>query len=79
MFVSYRRGTNDALIGWFVDRLSAAFGSDHVFRDTSDIKGADDWLRAIEAELAVADVLVVAIGANWLDIADRIRTGCATR
>jgi hypothetical protein len=69
VFLSYRRSDTAGHAGRLHDHLAARFGADRVFMDVGDIAAGEDFTRALERELAKADVVVVAIGDGWLTAA----------
>jgi hypothetical protein len=66
VFLSYRRSDTAGHVGRLHDHLAARFGAERVFMDVGDIAAGEDFTRALERELARADVVVVAIGDGWL-------------
>ncbi len=67
IFISYRRNDEAFAAGRVADTLRARFGRRAVFSD-SEIVGGVRFAEDIAARLAVSEVLVVIIGARWLDI-----------
>jgi hypothetical protein len=51
------------------DRLRAAFRNDGVFMDVDGMRSGDDWQSEIEALVLQCDVVIVAIGNGWIDVA----------
>lgn len=69
VFLSYRRSDTAGHVGRLHDHLAARFGADRVFMDVGDIAAGEDFTRALDRELAKADVVLVAIGDGWLGAA----------
>ncbi len=69
IFLSYRREDSAGHAGRLFDRLSARFGTDHVFIDVDTIKPGQDFAKIIDERIGNCDVLVVLIGKEWLQIA----------
>jgi hypothetical protein len=67
VFISYRRGDSAPYAGRICDRLSAVFGSDHVFMDVEDLRPGEDFTQAIDATIARCRVVVAVIGPEWLE------------
>jgi hypothetical protein len=74
VFISYRRDDQAGFAGRLTDGLVSAFGADNVFRDIEDIHPGEDFVVAIEKQLAAVDVMLVMIGPAWLTVSrDGIR------
>lgn len=83
IFLCYRRDDTLALAGRLWDRLAAHFGEEHVFIDLDSIQPGDNFVENLADRLERADVMVVLIGARWLngesgmrridDLADYVR------
>lgn len=65
IFISYRRADAGAVAGRLRDRLDELFPG-HVFLDVDDITPGQDFVAAIEGNLASAAALIVVIGKQWL-------------
>lgn len=65
-FLSYRRSDTAGHVGRLHDHLAARFGAERVFIDMGDITAGEDFTRALEREVARADVVLVVIGNGWL-------------
>lgn len=65
IFISYRRADAGAVAGRLRDRLEELFPG-HVFLDVDDIAPGQDFVAAIEGNLASAAALLVVIGNQWL-------------
>ena len=68
IFISYRRDDQAGFAGRLADVLESAFGADNVFRDIEDIHPGEDFVVAIEGQLASVDVMLVVIGPAWLTV-----------
>lgn len=66
VFISYRRDDQAGFAGRLGDALTSAFGEENVFRDIEDIHPGEDFVAAIERNLATVDVVLVMIGPAWL-------------
>lgn len=65
VFICYRRGDEPFAVDVIEHSLIRAFGADHVFRDTSDIAGGDDFRVAMDDAVRRHAVVIVVIGRNW--------------
>ncbi|MBS1145170.1 MAG: hypothetical protein H6R14_2576 [Proteobacteria bacterium] len=68
IFISYRRDDQAGFAGRLADALEATFGADNVFRDIEDIHPGEDFVVAIEKNLAAVDVMLALIGPAWLSL-----------
>ncbi|UCV21308.1 toll/interleukin-1 receptor domain-containing protein [Ferribacterium limneticum] len=68
IFISYRRDDQAGFAGRLADVLVSTFGADNVFRDIEDIHPGEDFVVAIEKQLAAVDVMLVMIGPAWLTV-----------
>jgi hypothetical protein len=66
IFISYRRDDQAGFAGRLADALVSVFGADNVFRDIEDIHPGEDFVLALERQLATVDVMLVMIGPAWL-------------
>lgn len=66
IFISYRRDDQAGFAGRLADALVSVFGADNVFRDIEDIHPGEDFVLALERQLAAVDVMLVVIGPAWL-------------
>jgi hypothetical protein len=69
LFLSYRQDDTGTGAPLLRDKLSEAFGEDHVFF-AADTLGPGTWWEQIEAALRSADVVLVLIGRRWLSVTD---------
>ncbi len=70
VFIGYRRDDAGGSAGRIYDRLAAHYGRSNVFRDVDAIDAGVDFVEAVETSIAVADVMLVVIGPEWLTITD---------
>ena len=71
IFLNYRRGDDPGNTGRLYDRLEPEFGKDALFMDVEGhIKGGDDFVEVLKAQVAACDVLLAIIGPRWLEVAD---------
>lgn len=68
VFISYRRDDQAGFAGRLADALASTFGADNVFRDIEDIHPGEDFVVAIEKQLAAVNVMLVVIGPAWLTV-----------
>ncbi|KQP22787.1 toll/interleukin-1 receptor domain-containing protein [Pseudorhodoferax sp. Leaf267] len=66
VFISYRRDDAAGYAGRLEEALEQRAGRGSVFRDVLDIPPGDDFVAAIRARLAGAQVVLVLIGPRWL-------------
>lgn len=66
IFISYRRDDQAGFAGRLADALASTFGADNVFRDIEDIHPGEDFVAALDQQLATVDVMLVMIGPAWL-------------
>ena len=73
IFISYRIADTGTTAGPLAEQLCARFGlgADDVFLDTSTIHPGDPWPSRIEQAVRGAEVVLVLIGEQWLDVRDR--------
>lgn len=70
IFISYRRDDSGGYSGRLADRLALTFGDQQIFRDFDDINPGQNFAESIQANLSGADVFLVVIGPNWLQVTD---------
>ena len=68
VFISYRHLETLNEANRLRDFLSARWGSDVVFKDTSSIRGGTRYRYVIRAALSSCSVLVALVGPKWSDI-----------
>ena len=70
IFISYRRADAAGHAGRLADRLTSAFGREHVFIDVDSISYGEDFVEAIQRTLQDCEVVLVLIGPHWLVASD---------
>lgn len=70
IFISYRRDDEPHLAGRLNDRIVAEFGRARVFMDVDSIDPGLDFRESINNALEKCQVLLVLIGAKWVDASD---------
>src|SRR5215470_2835610 len=70
IFLSYRRSDSGGYAGRLYDRLSEAFGKEHVFMDVDSISFGEDFVETIAKTLRSCKVFLVLIGPTWLSATD---------
>jgi hypothetical protein len=70
IFVSYRRQDSAGHTGRLYDFLAQRYGAERVFMDVATIAPGQDFVAAVEAELASCSAVVAVIGRDWLDARD---------
>ncbi|MEM7356749.1 MAG: TIR domain-containing protein, partial [Acidobacteriota bacterium] len=69
VFISYRRGDTAGFSGRLCDSLRDVFGPERVFMDVAgSIEPGADFHQVLESAVAAADVFVVMIGPEWLEV-----------
>ena len=63
IFISYRRGSTQDIVGRIKDRLQLSF--DDVFQDVGSIGIGDDFIKRTTQAVKRADVVLVVIGPDW--------------
>ncbi|MBI5959254.1 MAG: SUMF1/EgtB/PvdO family nonheme iron enzyme [Chloroflexi bacterium] len=72
IFISYRRADSAMAAGRIHDRLVAVFGPENIFKDVDDIPPGEDFRIFIAKEIARTDIMLVLIGAQWLNVRDNL-------
>lgn len=67
IFISYRRSDSDYVTGHVYEKLRSHFGQSVIFKDTHAIPLGQDFRECIRQALDDSRVLLVVIGARWLD------------
>jgi formylglycine-generating enzyme len=70
IFISYRRKDAIAEARAVFERLRADFGDEQVFIDLEGMDYGDDYVDALESQLAHCRVMLVLLGPQWLDARD---------
>ena len=68
IFISYRRADTSKDAGRIYDRLVDEFGKASVFKDVDNIPLGTDFRDVLREFIEKSDVVLVLIGAHWLDI-----------
>lgn len=66
VFVSYRRDDSADVTGRIYDRLVMRLGPNSVFKDVDSIPLGKDFREVIGDAVAMASVVIVVIGRNWM-------------
>lgn len=66
IFISYRREDSAAAAGRVYDRLSRLLPKQNLFFDVDAVRGGEDFVQRIEAEIGESDAVIVFIGEKWL-------------
>jgi CHASE2 domain-containing sensor protein len=74
VFLSYRRHESSGYSRHMYECLTRELGGDHVFMDVDTIEPGMDWRARLCAGIDAAEVVLVLIGRQWLDLRDD-RTG----
>jgi hypothetical protein len=72
IFINYRRGDDSGFTQALYLRLEQAFSSEDLFMDVDDIPAGQDFVAALEQQVAECDVLLAVIGRNWMDAKDAV-------
>jgi len=68
IFISYRRDDTSGHVIALMDRLSARFGEERIFKDTDNILPGQDFVEEVKRQLASCAVTLVVIGREWLTV-----------
>jgi hypothetical protein len=71
LFISYRREDSRETVGRIHDHLRQAFEEDNLFLDVDRQAAGEDYRVVIGRALGRADVVLAAIGTQWLTVTDR--------
>ena len=71
IFISYRRAGTSGYGGRLQEDLCHHFGRDRVFRDIDSIRPGSDFTEVIEQAVARSGIVLVLIGENWLQAANK--------
>jgi uncharacterized membrane protein YeaQ/YmgE (transglycosylase-associated protein family) len=71
IFMSYRRSDSQDVAGRIYDRLVGAFGPESIFKDVDAIRPGADFRQEIDEFLNQCDVVLVLVGAGWLEARDQ--------
>ena len=67
LFISYRRSDTEGQAGRVADHFRNLPARPTVYFDTRDNRPGDDWLQRINENLQQCDVMLVIIGAGWMN------------
>ncbi len=70
IFINYRREDTEGYAITLQDRLAKHFGEKQLFMDVDNIEPGLDFMETIEKSLSSCEVVLVLIGARWLDATD---------
>jgi hypothetical protein len=71
IFVNYRRGDEPGFALALYGRLEQSFAAEQLFMDVEGgIAAGHDFVRVLEEQVALCDVLLALIGQGWLAAAD---------
>jgi len=70
IFINYRRGDEPGFTHALLGRLEQAFPAERLFIDVDNIPPGEDFVRALESQVAQCDALLAVIGNGWLDATD---------
>ena len=71
VFISYRREDERPFALRLYERLTESFGKQHLFFDIDSIPPGFDFVKYIDNQIQLSDVVLVVIGRNWLNAADQ--------
>ena len=72
IFINYRRGDEPGFTHALLCRLEQAFPAERLFIDVDNIPPGEDFVQALESQVAQCDALLAVIGNGWLDAADEL-------
>lgn len=71
IFISYRRDDDPGFVHAIFHRLETYFTHDRLFMDVEGyIRAGEDFVVALNAQVAQCDVMLAIIGPRWLDVRD---------
>ena len=72
IFINYRRGDEPGFTHALLGRLEQTFPAERLFGDVDKIRPltGEDFVRALESQVAQCDALLAVIGNGWLDATD---------
>jgi TIR domain-containing protein len=71
LFISYRRDDSKTITGRIHDHLTAALGTEYVFKDVDSIPLGVDFREAVVNAIKNCKVMLVIIGNKWLTLMDQ--------
>ena len=70
IFISYRREDEQGYAVRLYEHMSESFGKEQLFFDVDSIPPGFDFVKYIEKQIALSDIVLVVIGRNWLNASD---------
>lgn len=70
IFISYRREDEQSFAVRLYERLVDGFGKERLFFDVDSIPPGFDFVRYIEDQIRLSEIVLVVIGRDWLDAKD---------
>jgi uncharacterized membrane protein YhaH (DUF805 family) len=67
IFISYRRGDDQAAAGFLYDRLLQHFDREQLFMDVDAIEPGVDFVKALDEQVAACIAFIAVIGPRWLN------------
>jgi TIR domain len=67
IFISYRRGDDQAAAGRLYDRLLQHFDHEQLFMDVDAIEPGVDFVKSLDEQVAACMAFIAVIGPRWLD------------
>jgi uncharacterized membrane protein YhaH (DUF805 family) len=68
IFISYRRGDDQAAAGRLYDRLLQHFDREQLFMDVEAIEPGVDFVKSLDEQLAACIAFIAVIGPRWLTV-----------
>lgn len=75
IFINYRRNDDAGFTQALYSRLEQAFPSESLFMDVDNIAPGLNFVQVLNDEVARFDVVIAAIGKNWLGATERRASG----
>src|SRR5215813_14874679 len=66
IFISYRRGDDQAAVGRLYDKLLQHFDREELFMDVEAIEPGVDFVKSLDEQLAACIAFIAVIGPRWL-------------
>ena len=70
IFINYRRGDDPGFAQALLGQLEQTFPREQIFIDIDNIAPGLDFVKVLEEQVALCDVLLVMIGRGWIDATD---------
>jgi uncharacterized membrane protein YhaH (DUF805 family) len=71
IFISYRRGDDQAAAGRLYDRLLQHFDREQLFMDVDAIEPGVDFVKSLDEQLAACTAFIAVIGPRWLTVQNK--------